>query len=157
MRTVYGDFYTVLTRCDLGTEFTIAPASRGGACTSRKIGIDVDARICEACGCPFCVRDTNGTFSHGEASGSVTLWQSKEQTKVSGMDAIVWKGRARSSANGKSFDLETSIAYSINEKTPLFVNVSHPLWVQTAARLDGFTNDIDPSHFDIPQSCFKNK
>jgi len=154
MRTVYGDFYTVLTRCDLGTEFTIAPASRGGACTSRKIGSDVDARICEACGCPFCVRDTNGTFSHGEQSGSATLWQSKEQITLWGADVIVWKGRAESSTNGKSFDLETSIAYSIDEKTPLFVNVSHPLWVQTAARLDGFTNDIDASHFDIPQSCF---
>ena len=47
MKTVYGDFYTVLTRCDLGYEFTIAPASRGGACTHRRIGLDVDGRICQ--------------------------------------------------------------------------------------------------------------
>jgi hypothetical protein len=31
----------------------------------RKIGIDVNARICGACGCPFCVRDTNGTCVSG--------------------------------------------------------------------------------------------
>ena len=55
-RTVYGDFYTVLTRCDLGFEFTLAPASRGSGCSARKVGVDVDARVCEACGCPFCVR-----------------------------------------------------------------------------------------------------
>jgi len=157
MRTVYGDFYTVLTRCDLGIEFTIAPASRGGSCTSRKIGQDVDKRICEACGCPFCVRDTNGTFSHGEESGSITGWQSKEKKIIEGVEVTVWTGRAQSTAAAgqKSFDLETTIAYSRDGTTPLFVNVSHPLWVQTAARIDGFTNDIDKSHFDIPQGCFK--
>ena len=60
MRTTFGDFYTVLTRCDLGVEYTIAPPSRGAGCTSRSIGRDTDERICLACGCPFCVRDTNG-------------------------------------------------------------------------------------------------
>merc|ERR1719204_163751 len=98
MRTVYGDFYTVLTRCDLGTEFTIAPTSRGGGCSSRKIGEDVDKRICEACGCPFCVRDTNGTFTHGENSGSMTSWESKENKILNGVDVIVWNGRAQSNS-----------------------------------------------------------
>ena len=50
MKTIYGDFYTVLTRCDLGYEFTIQPASRGSGCTARKIGVDVAERICSACG-----------------------------------------------------------------------------------------------------------
>ena len=48
MRTTFGDFYTVLTRCDLGMEYTIAPPSRGAGCTSRNIGRDTDERICLA-------------------------------------------------------------------------------------------------------------
>ena len=43
-QTVYGDFYTVLTRCDLQREYTIAPASRGGGCEERVIGTDTDGR-----------------------------------------------------------------------------------------------------------------
>jgi len=155
MKTVYGDFYTVLTRCDLGKEFTIAPASRGSGCTSREIGVDSPARICEACGCPFCVRDTNGTFSHGETSGSTTQWQSKEPKMINGVDVMVWTGRAESSTGGESFDLETSIAYSTTDMTPMFVNVSHPLWVETSAQLDQFSNSIETADFDIPDSCFK--
>ena len=49
-RTVYGDFYTVLTRCDLQREYTIAPKSRGGGCEERIIGTDTDARVCEGVG-----------------------------------------------------------------------------------------------------------
>lgn len=154
MRTVYGDFYTVLTLCNLKKEFTIAPASRGGGCTSRTIGIDVSDRICKACGCPFCVRDTNGTFSHGEDAASSTVWNAAEKRVVAGESVNVWTGRASSQGSESAFDLETTVAYNADGK-PLFVNVSHPLWVQTAARIDHFTNDIDQNEFTIPDECFK--
>jgi len=152
MLTVYGDFDTVLTRCDLGYEFIIDPPSRGGKCHPRVIGKDVDRRICEACGCPFCVRDTNGSFTHGEQFPSNTQWDTVEDIGIQGVDVRVWRGRAVSAR--EDYALQTSIAYSsLDYRTPLFVNVSHPLWLQTAARIDNFTHVINSSDFAIPPSC----
>ena len=150
MKTVYGDFYTVLTRCDLGKEYTIAPASRGGACVARTIGKDVNARICSACGCPFCVRDTNGTYTTGEVAGqkTKTVWQTPVRTFLDGRNLLVYKGRAQGSG---SFDLETTVAFDSDSGFPVAVNVSHPLWITTAAKIDGFTRDVDEfSAFAIP-------
>lgn len=153
MRTVYGDFDTVLTRCDLGFEFVIDPPNRGGACTTRVIGRDVDSRICEACSCPFCVRDTNGSFTHGEQYPSKTLWEEKDELRIMDIDVSVWRGRALSS-DGK-YALFTSIAYTRDSlhPVPVFVNVSHPLWMQTAAYIQGFKQEIDFHVFDVPDIC----
>jgi multimeric flavodoxin WrbA len=158
MKTVYGDFDTVLTRCDLGREFIIDPPSRGGKCRSREIGSSANPRICQACSCPFCVRDTNGSFSHGEELPSNTQWFSKEDMQIGGIDVVVWKGTAASSlARGQSFNLNTTIAYLRTDGvTPVFVNVSHPLWVQTTAAIENFRRSIDPDVFDIPDSCFRS-
>lgn len=155
MRTVYGDSYTVLTRCDLGWEYTIAPASRGSGCLPRLIGRDVDARICGACGCPFCVRDTNGTYSHGERSNSVTEWGAKTRMIIGGHEVDVWKGTASSTGSGgaEPFALGTNVAFFPDGITPAFVNVSHPLWVQTAASFEDFTTDVDNAEFGIPDNC----
>jgi NAD(P)H dehydrogenase (quinone) len=158
MKTVYGDFYTVLTRCDLGREFTISPQSRGGECTSRLIGRDIDSRICSACGCPFCVRDTNGSFTHGEGYPSMTTWTSKERTQIAGREVMLWQGTAMNagSVSRGHFSIKTSIAYSANEESiPVFVNVSHPLWMQTSASIEDFRRDIDPQVFDIPSKCYR--
>jgi len=157
MRTVYGDFDTVITRCDLGREFIINPPSRGGKCMPRVIGRDVDKRICEACGCPFCVRDTQGTFTHGEDYPSQTVWNSKERTEIFGHDVYVWKGVAVSSVKeGQSYALSTSIAYlAADPSIPVYVNVTHPLWTQTQATVDHFTHEIDEHDFDIPDACFR--
>jgi len=158
MRTVYGDFDTVLTRCDLGREFIINPPSRGATCMPRVIGRDVDKRICEACGCPFCVRDTEGTFTHGEQYPSKTVWNSKERTKIYGRDVYVWKGVAVSSdKEGQSYALSTSVAYGAADlSTPMFVNVTHPLWTQTQATIDYFSHEIDEHDFDIPDACYRD-
>jgi len=156
MLTVYGDFDTVLTRCDMGYEFIIDPPSRGGGCRARIIGTNVDRRICEACGCPFCVRDTNGSFAHGEQYPSSTQWESSEQTKIQGVSVKVWRGRAISAL--ENYALRTSIAYSADDlSVPVFVNVSHPLWLQTAARIDHFTHNVDDGSFVIPPSCFQSR
>jgi len=153
MLTVYGDFDTVLTRCDMGYEFIIDPPSRGGGCHPRVIGTDVDARICEACSCPFCVRDTNGSFSHGEQYPSKTQWESSVDMTIQGVNVKVWRGKAVSAV--QNYALHTSIAYSAEDPSiPVFVNVSHPLWLQTAARIDNFSRVIDDSVFTIPSSCF---
>lgn len=160
MKTVYGDFYTVLTRCDLGMEFTIAPLSRGGNCTARHIGRDVSARICAACGCPFCVRDTAGTYTHGESLGSSTVWGAVEVRTVQGLEVDVWAGVSASSSAAQSapgatdtFNLKTVVAFLKDGSTPAFVNVSHPLWVQTAAAVSDYTTDVPSNEFDIPDKC----
>ena len=74
-------------------------------------------------------------------------------------DGQVWTGRAESSTDAnESFDLETSVAYTTTASgamVPAFVNVSHPLWVQTAARIDHFTNQVDPTAWDVPQACYR--
>jgi NAD(P)H dehydrogenase (quinone) len=158
MRTVYGDFDTVLTRCDLKREFIIDPPSRGGTCRSRVIGEDVDARICEACSCPFCVRDTNGSFTHGEHFASKTVWETRERKLIAGEEVLLWSGVA-ASIGASNFNLKTSIAYSTSSLDgsliPRFVNVSHPLWTQTAARIDNFSRSIDVDVFAIPKECFR--
>ena len=151
-KTVYGDFYTVLTRCDLGYEFTLAPASRGGGCTVRRVGVDVAARVCAACGCPFCVRDTNGTYSHGEHRGATTAWQKPARAVIDGESLNVWRGTA-TSQGGEHYALSTGLAFTL-DGTPRFVNVSHPLWIQTAARVDGFERSVPDDAFDVPPSCF---
>ena len=203
MRTVYGDFYTVLTRCDLGLEFTIAPASRGGNCSSRVIGADVDARICDACGCPFCVRDTNGSFAVGTGERTlyktrvlphrhlahltysiptyshshtlvllsiggvqgITAWRAPVHGVHHGDEVVTYRGRAQSAGehhhdgeyhddDDDSFDLETTISYdAATGKIPLYVNISHPLWVTTAAKLEDFSTVVDDSDFAIPAKC----
>ena len=152
-RTVYGDFYTVLTRCDVGYEFTIAPASRGGGCTSRRVGRDVDMRVCEACGCPFCVRDTNGTYTHGQHSKSKTEWAAPREANIGGETITLWHGTA-TATGGEDFALTTDLAFR-KDGSPAYVNVSHPLWVQTAARVDGYERSVPQGAFDIPSECFK--
>jgi len=153
MVAIYADFHSVLTRCDMGYEFILDPPSRGGACHTRVIGRDVDNRICEACSCPFCVRDTQGKFSHGGKYPSKIVWESKETMNVLGAQAIVWQGRSVNAV--EQFALQTRIAYSIESPSvPIFVNVSHPLWVQTSARIDSFSHVIDNDAFDIPAKCF---
>eukprot|EP00912_Choanoflagellata_sp_UC4_P000871 UC4_evm1s539 len=155
MKTVFGDFYTVLTRCDLGVEFTIAPPSRGSTCLSRKIGRDVNSRICDACGCPFCVRDTNGSFTQREQWNPDLLPPSASTGhKHENIEVTVWSGRASSSANsaGKTFDLETTIVYVKDPKTnlydiPVHVNITHPLWIHVPdnanCNIAGRLNDAD--------------
>lgn len=157
MLTVYGDFDTVLTRCDMGYEFIIDPPSRGGNCRSRIIGQSANPRICEACGCPFCVRDTNGTFTHGEQYPSRTSWRSKRNTHVEGIDVMVWDGVAVSTGGQEAFNIKTSIAYTGPDFTiPVFVNVSHPLWVQTQAHIQNFSHNVVSSSFEIPSKCFRS-
>jgi NAD(P)H dehydrogenase (quinone) len=85
-KTVYGDFDTVLTRCDLGKEFVIEPPARGGPCAVRTIGVDTDVRICRACACPFCTRDTNGTYSHGEYQQSKVEWEVAERKTINNIE-----------------------------------------------------------------------
>jgi hypothetical protein len=156
MRTTFGDFYTVLTRCDLGIEYTIAPPSRGSGCLARNIGRDTDPRICRACGCPFCVRDTNGTFSAGDGhTPTTTAWQVPRLETIDGKECIVFDGRAQGDkSGGKSFDLETSIAYDARDSTvPVFVNISHPLWISTRAAISNFRRTVPDGIFDVPDNC----
>ena len=156
MRTTFGDFYTVLTRCDLGVEYTIAPPSRNSSCLARKIGRDTDPRVCLACGCPFCVRDTNGTFSAGDGhTPTVTAWQAPRVTTIDGKECLVFEGRAQGDkSGGQSFDLETSIAYDLRDSTiPVFVNISHPLWISTRAAISNFRRTVPDGIFDVPQNC----
>lgn len=156
MKTVYGDSYTVLTRCDMGREFTIAPASRGSECHARVIGVDVAARICDACGCPFCVRDTNGSYvtpdATSDSSGSI-LWESPRAFTREGRDLVAHAGVAVAVGAGDDYSLKYDLAFD-DKGRPAFINVTHPLWISTAARVDGFSNTIPPDAFDIPKSCY---
>merc|ERR1711907_692016 len=152
MHTIYGDYYTVLTRCDLGAEFLIAPESRGGGCTRREIGVDVDARICTACGCPFCVRDTNGTFTTGQGQETVTSWSVPRSAVIRGELLTVYEGRAQ---GANAYDLRTSIAYNASG-SPRFVNISHPLWINTVTSVEKFSHLVNASTFDIPEACRKD-
>ena len=152
-RTVYGDAYTVLTRCDLGHEFIVAPASRGSGCTVRTIGVDADARVCEACGCPFCVRDTNGSYTHGQKEPGTTAWDAPYYGSVGGETLTMWRGTARGrGADEGGFALTTELGFRA-DGTPAHVNVSHPLWVATKARIDNFVPTAPDSAFDVPPTC----
>ena len=140
----------------VGLEFTIAPASRGGDCASRKIGGDVDARICSACGCPFCVRDTNGSYAHPDASAGLAdvLWDAPRAFSREGRRFTAHAGVAVAVGGSDDYSLKYDLAFD-DDGHPAFVNISHPLWISTAARVDGFTRDVAGDAFDIPRGCFK--
>jgi len=153
-KTVYGDFYTVLLRCDLGLEFTVAPASRGGACSTRIIGVDTNVRICAACGCPFCVRDTNSTWSHSEGvNGTTTKWDPPTTFRdIDGTDLTLYKGVAVSESASTDYALQTTVAFNADH-LPVLINVSHPLWMTTAARIEDFSSTLPKDVFNIPDDC----
>ena len=156
-KTVYGDFDTVLTRCDLGKEFIIAPPSRGGDCTVRTIGVDSDGRICSACACPFCTRDTNGTYTHGQFSMSRVDWAAPKRTMIRDIEVDVWVGDAVSLAKvDNNFALQTTVAFLPDGRTPAFVNVTHPLWIQTSATITNFKSAVPSDSFDIPAVCINS-
>ena len=69
----------------------------------------------------------------------------------------MWRGLAESDQQrgGQAFALTTDVAFLPDGQTPAFVNVSHPLWVQTAARVDAFTRMVDPHAWDVPDKCPK--
>ncbi|KAH8067364.1 hypothetical protein JL720_12401 [Aureococcus anophagefferens] len=52
------------------------------------------------------------------------------------------------------YSLKYDLAFD-DDGHPAFVNISHPLWISTAARVDGFTRDVAGDAFDIPRGCFK--
>merc|ERR1712059_131870 len=100
------------------------------------IGRDANTRICQACSCPFCTRDTNGTFTHGEDEPGATLWSSPKPIQIDGEDLLVWSGIAISDKGNQPFDVKTSIAYTRTDApVPRYVNISHPLWMETFARI----------------------
>ncbi|KAH8056340.1 hypothetical protein JL722_7646 [Aureococcus anophagefferens] len=129
MKTVYGDFYTVLTRCDLGLD---------------------------ACGCPFCVRDTNGSYAHPDASAGLAdvLWDAPRAFSREGRRFTAHAGVAVAVGGSDDYSLKYDLAFD-DDGHPAFVNISHPLWISTAARVDGFTRDVAGDAFDIPRGCFK--
>eukprot|EP01052_Picozoa_sp_SAG31_P011149 SAG31_NODE_626_length_13460_cov_14.387517_4_plen_320_part_00 len=147
-QTVYGDFYTLLLLCDQGVEYEIAPASRGGGCKKRVVGADLDPRVCEVCSCPFCIRDTNGTYPN-------TTWDViHSQRKVDGVDAYVWTGHQSS---GQDDSHRVSVAFVANRNTgelePFATNISDQLWVTSRAKILDYQPTADGSKFIIPDKC----
>jgi hypothetical protein len=54
-----------------------------------------------------------------------------------------------------SFVPQTDVAFLPGGTTPAFVNVSHPLWIQTAARVQSFSHEIDAAELEVPPDCYK--
>jgi hypothetical protein len=66
----------------------------------------------------------------------------------------VWTGQAVSTATTNSnFALETVVAFLPDGITPVYVNVTHPLWIQTSAAIRNFSNILPDGVFDIPEAC----
>ena len=119
----------------------------------RTIGVDADARVCEACGCPFCVRDTNGSYTHGQKEPGTTAWDAPYYGSVGGETLTMWRGTARGrGADEGGFALTTELGFRA-DGTPAHVNVSHPLWVATKARIDNFVPTAPDIAFEVPPTC----
>lgn len=107
----------------------------------------------QACGCPFCTRDTNGSYTHGIHADSLTQWQPPTTVAIGGESLQLWRGVAASTdASSANYALSTSLAFR-SDGTPVYVNVTHPLWVQTAAIVEHFSRAVPSDRFDIPDQC----
>ena len=73
---------------------------------------------------------------------------------VGGETLNIWRGTATAESSTEHYSISTDLAFDL-DGTPRFVNVSHPLWVQTAARIDGFVREAPDSVFEVPHECFK--
>ncbi|KAH8045896.1 hypothetical protein JL720_16558 [Aureococcus anophagefferens] len=104
-----------------------------------------------ACGCPFCVRDTNGSYAHPDASAGLAdvLWDAPRAFSREGRRFTAHAGVAVAVGGSDDYSLKYDLAFD-DDGHPAFVNISHPLWISTAARVDGFTRDVAGDAFDIP-------
>ena len=58
------------------------------------------------------------------------------------------------SSRSEPFALATSVAFDPDWAVPMFINVSHPLWVTTAASVEGYSTDVNVTEaFAIPLKC----
>ena len=82
-------------------------------------------RNCDAflLGCPFCIRDTNGSYSHGEDSGATNKWTGPNRQTIDGVEVDVWNGVAVSTSSTTPFALGTAVGFLPDGVTPAFVNV----------------------------------
>ena len=100
------------------------------------------------------MRDTNGTYTHGVQNPSSIRWSDPERMLVHGQEVDVWRGRAVSTADtSENFALETDVAFLPDGITPAFVNVTHPLWIQTAAVVQHFTHVVNAADLEVPPQC----
>ena len=147
-RTVYGDFYTLLLLCDQGIEYEIAPPSRGGGCKKRVVGKDLDPRVCQVCTCPFCIRDTNGSYPNTTWDGPV------KHTEIGGVEVTVWSGHQSS---GEHDSHRVSVAFTGNKITgspePFGTNISDELWVTSRAMILNYQPTAPISDLRVPAIC----
>ena len=66
----------------------------------------------------------------------------------------MWHGTVVARNGHDEYALSADLAFDLDD-TPLLVNVSHPLWTQSAARVEYFTRHVPDETFAIPRSCFK--
>ena len=72
---------------------------------------------------------------------------------LDGVEVDVWSGVAESTSASTPFALATVVGFLPDGVTPVLVNVSHPLWVQTSAKIDHFSTNVSDSDFGIPDGC----
>ena len=93
----------MLTRCDLGLNYIINPASRGGGCTIWPI----QDGTCAYCSCPFCIRDTGGLWGFAGAGEVAWASNSSSTSSVMGEAVVLWRG---TQANGNRVEHAVSSA-----------------------------------------------
>ena len=86
------------------------------------------------------------------AGGSDVVWDAARRLVRDGAAYDAYRGVAVAFGGGDDYALEYDLAFD-GDGRPAFVNVSHPLWISTAARVDGFSTDVDAWAFDIPETC----
>lgn len=142
MYTQYPDHYTVITRCDLGWQYIIAPASRGLSCEIWP----VKSATCSQCGCPFCIQN-NGTTWQKEIQ-----WEGSSKvatSKITGQTVQVWHGKQVVGDAAQVMPMQFAVS---SDSKPVSMIVNSSQWISSVTWFENFKEGVDADEFEPPAS-----
>ena len=89
-----------------------------------------------------------------QIEGAIELWgaDATRFTCADAGDGILAANYDRTVSDRTILALTTELGFRA-DGTPAHVNVTHPLWVATKARIDNFVPTAPDSAFDVPPTC----
>merc|ERR1719272_290858 len=140
MMTVYPDRYTVITRCDLGYQYIIGPASRGLSCDIWEL----KPITCSQCGCPFCIQSTGNEWQKD------MQWEGTRQrstSPITGQTVDVWRGKQVTGAQLLPIEFSVSL-----DSKPVSMVLNSSQWISSVTWFENFTEGVGAHDFEPPAS-----
>jgi len=144
-KVTFGNFHTVLLRCDRQTIYRYDLA--GIDCSTSAIPSDISSRVCQACTLPFGIRDTAGVWTtDGELDGF-----SFGPAHVDPQGELLYSG-VEKAPQGAARQLALEAAFAPGGR-PRVVSVTQPNWIRTRVNVVEYEPTANESAFE-PPPCF---